>query len=143
MDEIHIETVKEADAAQVLELYRLAGWWEMDMDDRHEKKVAAIISQTWRFVIAKQDEKIIGMGRAISDGISDAYIQDVTVHPDWRGKGIGKAIIHTLVQGLKQDGLGWIGLISEPGYERFYENLGFAQMQGYTPFLLNQNKENS
>ncbi|HPV14946.1 MAG TPA: GNAT family N-acetyltransferase [Candidatus Cloacimonadota bacterium] len=136
MDNIHIGIVKEADAAQVLELYRLAGWWEMDDDPKHEQKVAEIIANTWRFVIVKSDDKIVGMGRAISDGVSDAYIQDVTVHPAWRGKGLGKAIIRTLVERLKQDGLGWIGLISEPGYERFYQSLGFGVMQSYTPFLL-------
>ncbi|HAN40913.1 MAG TPA: GNAT family acetyltransferase [Candidatus Cloacimonas sp.] len=136
MDNIHIEAVKEADAAQVLELYRLAGWWEMDDDPRHEKKVAAIIANTWCFVIAKAGEQIIGMGHAISDGVREAYIQDVTVHPEWRGKGLGKAIIRSLVERLKQDGVGWIGLISEPGYEGFYQGLGFGVMQNYTPFLL-------
>lgn len=136
MDNIQIEIVKQADAAQVLNLYRLAGWWEMDDDPRHEQKVAAIIANTWRFVIARSGDAIIGMGRAISDGVSDAYIQDVTVHPRWRGKGLGKAIIRTLVERLQQDGLGWIGLISEPGYERFYQGLGFGVMQDYTPFLL-------
>ena len=90
MDNIHIGIVKEADAAQVLELYRLAGWWEMDDDPKHEQKVAEIIANTWRFVIVKSDDKIVGMGIAISDGVSDAYIQDVTVHPAWRGKGLGK-----------------------------------------------------
>ena len=136
MDNIQIEIVKEADAAQVLSLYRLAGWWEMDDDPRHEQKVAAIIANTWRFAIVRSGDEIIGMGRAISDGVSDAYIQDVTVHPDWRGKGLGKAIIRTLIERLKQDGLGWIGLISEPGYEGFYQGLGFGIMQNYTPFLL-------
>jgi ribosomal protein S18 acetylase RimI-like enzyme len=65
--------------------------------------VQAIIEKTHRFVIATLGDRIIGMGRAISDGVSDAYIQDVTVHPDLRGKGIGKAIIRKLVEQLQ----GW------------------------------------
>ncbi len=138
MDNIIIEIVTSADAAQVLELYRLAGWWQMDDDPIHEEKVAEIIAKSWRFVIARNKDRIIGMGRAISDSVSDAYIQDVTVHPDWRGKSLGKAIILALVEQLKKDGLQWIGLISEPGYETFYTKLGFVQMQSYTPFLLNQ-----
>jgi len=78
----------------------------------------------------------VGMGRAISDGVSDAYIQDVTVLKELRGRGIGKGIVQTLTGFLKERGLQWIGLISEPGYERFYESLGFKVMPNYTPFLL-------
>lgn len=138
MDEIRIQVVKTADGDQLLNLYRLAGWWQTDDDPRHRQLVNAIVQNTWRFVIASMGDRIIGMGRAISDGVSDAYIQDVTVHPDLRGQGIGKAIIRKLVEQLRTDGLQWIGLISEPGYQGFYNSLGFTEMKGYTPFLLVQ-----
>jgi len=138
MTDITYHIVKETDTARILELYRQAGWWQMDDDPQHLVTVARIVSDTYCFVIAKLGEEIIGMGRAISDGCSDAYIQDVTVDVIHRGKGIGKGIIHTLVDHLKANGLQWIGLISEPGYERFYGSLGFKVMQSYTPFLLEQ-----
>ena len=138
MDNIRIQAVKQADSAQVLELYRLAGWWQTDDNPSYLDMVQGIIEKTHCFVIATLGDRIIGMGRAISDGVSDAYIQDVTVHPDLRGQGIGKAIIGKLVERLKADGLQWIGLISEPGYQGFYSSLGFAEMTGYTPFLLVQ-----
>jgi aralkylamine N-acetyltransferase len=38
------------------------------------------------------EKKMIGMGRALSDLTSDAYIQDVTVLKAFRGKGIGKKL---------------------------------------------------
>jgi spermidine synthase len=136
MPEIEIRIVSSADPAQILDLYRQAGWWQTDDDPRYLDTVAKIVSGTYCFVIAEQGGRIIGMGRAISDGISDAYIQDVTVRKELRGRGIGKAIIRRLVEKLKADGLQWIGLISEPGYEGFYRELGFAVMERYTPFLL-------
>ena len=138
MEDIRIQVVTQADSAQVLQLYRLAGWWQTDENPSYLQLVQDIIAKTWRFVIATRGDRIIGMGRAISDGVSDAYIQDVTVHPDLRGQGIGKAIIRALVAQLKADGLQWIGLISEPGYQGFYSSLGFAEMKSYTPFLLIQ-----
>ena len=55
------------------------------------------------------------MGRAISDLVSDAYIQDVTVLKEYRGKGIGKIIIQTLVEELKTKGVEWIGLVAATG----------------------------
>lgn len=139
---VHIEyqVVKTADPERILELYRLAGWWEMDENPQYLKTVEGIISSSFCFVIAVQNGEIIGMGRAICDGYSDAYIQDVTVESSYRGRGIGKGIIRCLIQYLRTNQIQWIGLISEPGYERFYQSLGFDVMPGYTPFLLDQSK---
>ncbi|HOH46265.1 MAG TPA: GNAT family N-acetyltransferase [Candidatus Cloacimonadota bacterium] len=138
---IEYKVVKETDNARILQLYRLAGWWEMDDNPAYLETVAGIISNTFCFVIAEQEGEILGMGRAISDGYSDAYIQDVTVDPIHRGKGIGKGIIRCLVGFLQEKKIQWIGLISEPGYERFYQSLGFDVMPSYTPFLLDQTKK--
>lgn len=136
MKDITYHIVKETDYTRILELYRDAGWWEMDDDPHHLETVANIVQNTFCFVVAKIGEKIVGMGRAISDGYSDAYIQDITVDKAHRGKGIGKGIVRALVSFLKENNLQWIGLISEPGYEKFYNELGFSEMKGYTPFLL-------
>lgn len=138
METIAYQIVKEADCAAILHLYRAAGWWQMDENPEYLSTVKHIIANSFCFVIARDGDEIIGMGRAISDGVSDAYIQDVTVLESYRGQGIGKQIIRTLLENLKQNQLQWIGLISEPGYERFYEGLGFKVMQHYTPFLLSE-----
>lgn len=81
---------------------------------------------------AFSDEKIVGIARAISDGCSDAYIQDVVVSPDFRGQGIGSKLIRTLVDGLKNKGVDWIALIGEPGTEAFYRKLGWTKKDGFT-----------
>ena len=130
--------VHETDAKAVLELYLQAGWWKSEDGEQDLDVIAQIVANSFCFVIATVDNNIIGMGRAISDGISDAYIQDVTVQKDFRGQGIGKGIMRTLVNFLKEQNLKWIGLISEPGYENFYAGLGFKVMTSYTPFLLSE-----
>ena len=67
---------------------------------------------------------------AISDRASDAYIQDLIVHPEFRGKGIGTRMVQELVGRLQSDGLGWIGLVAEAGTWDFYRRIGFADMPG-------------
>ncbi len=138
MEEVSYHVVKETDNVRILELYRAAGWWQMDEDPAHLKTVEKIISNSFCFVIAVKDDEIIGMGRAISDGVSDAYIQDVTIWEAQRGNGYGKAIVGCILEYLKEHKIQWIGLISEPGYERFYNSLGFSVMKDYTPFLLGE-----
>ncbi|MBM4403104.1 MAG: GNAT family N-acetyltransferase [Candidatus Cloacimonetes bacterium] len=138
MNQIEYRIVKNAAPDKILDLYRQAGWWtEQDTPDSLDF-ISRIISHTYCFAIALDGERIIGMGRIISDGVSDAYIQDVTVQQDYRRQGIGQQIIRTLVKHLKGNDITWIGLISEPGYQSFYENLGFSRMEGYTPFLLKE-----
>jgi len=138
MLQVDYKIVKETDTKAILGLYLQAGWWQSGDKDEDLNIIAKIVANSFCFVIATVDDKIAGMGRAISDGISDAYIQDVTVQKEFRGQGMGKGIMRTLVNYLKEQNLKWIGLISEPGYENFYTGLGFKVMTSYTPFLLSE-----
>ena len=114
-------------------LYRLEGWWSKESDD--PEMVAQIISGSHCFMIVTKDDVTIGMGRALSDGVRDAYIQDVTVKKSYRGQGIGTQIIQKLVERFNTDGLEWIGLIAEKNSHKFYKRLGFKKMPNSVPML--------
>lgn len=121
------------ETADIIEIYRQAGWWEREDE---EGLVLAIVAGSHCFVVAVEGEMIIGMGRAISDRASDAYIQDVTVRPSRRGAGIGSELIRTLIDRLRADGIKWIGLIAEKDSSPFYRPFGFREMPSSTPMLL-------
>lgn len=118
---------------QLITLYRQAGWWESPHANRDH--VRRIIAGSHCFLQAVVNEKIIGMGRAISDGESDAYIQDITVKTTHRNKGIGSQIVKRLAEKIEADGLKWIGLIAERNTHGFYERIGFKPMPNATPML--------
>ncbi len=118
---------------QIIDLYRMEEWWtEEPYDPDH---VVRIVAGSHCFVIASIEVQIVGMGRAISDGTSDAYLQDVTVKQDYRRRKIGKKIVKALVSRLHRDGLEWIGLIAERGSGDFYKQLGFKEMPDSAPML--------
>jgi aralkylamine N-acetyltransferase len=118
----------------VVELYRAGGWWEESPAAR--AIVPQMIRGSFCFLVAREpDGRIVGMGRAISDGVSDAYIQDVVVRRELRGRGIGAEIVRRLTARCQEAGLAWIGLIAEPETQEFYRPLGFAPMVGYQPML--------
>ena len=75
------------------------------------------------------------MGRAISDGVSDAYIQDLVVLPEYRRCDLGTAMVSLLVARCREAGISWIALVAEPGSENFYVPLGFARMERYIPLI--------
>jgi spermidine synthase len=136
-DEVEIKVIAEADRDSVRKLYRQDGWWqESDQTPDGNAWIDALVKGSFCFVGAFAGSEMIGMGRAVSDGVSDAYIQDVVVMKDLRGRGIGAAIIREIVGFLRERRIGWIGLVAEPGTKPFYRRLGFEVMEGYAPMLL-------
>lgn len=128
-----VKFVKRWDADQIVALYKAGGWWKDRYDPSHIPK---LIRGSFAFAVAVDSTgRAVGMGRAISDGASDAYIQDVVVLPSWRGRGLGGAIIDALVHKCTDSGLVWVGLIAEGGSEDFYRQLGFDVMSGCSPML--------
>lgn len=121
--------------SQIISLYRQAGWWHESAPDDPEL-VARIIRGSHCFLIVTLEDEIIGMGRAISDGASDAYIQDVTIKDEFRKDGLGTKVVSVLVDRLIQDHIEWIGLIAEAGSAPFYRKIGFTMMETGVPLVL-------
>jgi ribosomal protein S18 acetylase RimI-like enzyme len=109
------------DWSELSELYRIA-----PLGDKAPKDLAIVFanSRFKCFVYSRND--LVGVGRALSDGLDCSYIADVAVHPDFQGLGLGKAIIRKLV--AFSEGHKKIILYANPGVERFYSNLGFYRM---------------
>jgi len=70
--------------------------------------------------------RLIGFGRAISDGEYQAAVYDVAVLPETQGKGVGRLILQTILNRLSKCNL---ILYATPGKEGFYEGLGFRSMK--------------
>jgi spermidine synthase len=134
VEEIVIRSVKRVKPDEVVRLYKEAGWWKPGYDE-NSGFVSRIADRSFCFVGAFRQGEMIGMGRVLSDGVSDAYIQDVTVLKDFRGKGIGGRIIGELIRCCKAANVDWIGLFAEPRTSTFYKELGFCELDGYTPMV--------
>jgi len=134
MKEVQYEIVASAPTEEIVELYRSAGWWQESPEAR--AIIPGMIRGSLCFMVARSlDGRIIGMGRVISDGCSDAYIQDVTVLSAHRGKGVGSELVRRLTQFCLAREIPWIGLVAEPGTRKLYEELGFGPLVNYQPML--------
>jgi len=132
--DIRIEFVNFWEEEQIVELYRSEGWWKDFMD---KSGIPDLIRGSYLFALAIDTAtgKPIGMGRVISDGISDAYIQDLVVLPEWRKKNAGGMIVSALIERCISSGISWIGLIAQPDTDAFYRSIGFEPMAGHVPML--------
>lgn len=82
-------------------------------------------------VVAKDGDKVVGMGRLVGDGIMYWYIQDVIILPKYQGRNIGKRIIHKLLKYTEMNSLSQtnitIGLMAAKGKEGFYKEFNFIE----------------
>jgi len=124
-----VRIVKDWPARELVALYKAGGWWK---DCYDPADLPHLIKGSFAFAVAveKSTGKAVGMGRAISDGASDAYIQDMVVLPGYRMNGVGRMLVEVLVTRLKKNEINWIGLIAEDGSEGFYSKLGFGPFKG-------------
>ena len=77
-DRTEVLLVRNWDTEEIRSLYREAGWWKEEWDPAH---LSLLISGSLAFAVAVDHEsgRAVAMGRVISDGSSDAYIQDMVV----------------------------------------------------------------
>lgn len=133
-EEITLSVIRSWNTAEIVELYRAGGWWDVGYDPQ---QIPRLLDGSFLVVVAKDEhDQAVGFGRFISDGASDGYLQDIVVFPDYRGRGIGSRIVSVLKNLAALYGHTWIGLVSAPGKEEFYQRAGFSVMEKYTPMLI-------
>ncbi len=133
---VDCRVITDAATDDIVRLYRDAGWWD---DHYGEDFIPRMLRDSFCVVAAfDADGKMVGMGRAISDGCSDAYIQDIVVLREYRRGGIGGKIVATLLERLRAADIDWIGLVAAPGTEKFYHSIGFEPMRDYIPMIYKQ-----
>jgi len=112
-------------AEQALGLRETTGWGMPSVE-----RLGAALNASCAHVTARDAQgRLVGMARAVGDGVLYLYIQDVIVLPDARGQGIARNMVYDLLARLRaQVGpSASIGLLSVAGLEPFYESLGFMR----------------
>lgn len=126
-----VYTQDRIDWKELSELYRVA--------PLGEKKPAsleiAFTNSMFKCFIFDQ-AKLVGVGRALADGIDCSYICDIAVNPEYQGLGLGKDIVAKLVK--LSEGHKKIILYANPGKEDFYKKFGFKMMNTAMAIFKNQ-----
>lgn len=84
--------------------------------------------------VAESDVGPVGSGCAlVTEGPPFAHnpsgrvgrLFDVFVEPEWRGRGVAKLLVRTILDELATDGVGSVGLVASEAARPVYERLGF------------------
>lgn len=99
------------------------GWNRMERELADPKRVC------YRHLCAFDGDKLVGYAEAVSNAVTDAYIQDVMVHPDYQRMGIGTQLMERMMQQLVQEGVYMVSVIyGDERLQPFYEKFGFFTM---------------
>lgn len=69
--------------------------------------------------------RLVGFARCIGDGVINATVWDVVIHPAYQGAGLGHGLMAFVVEQLQARGVEHVTLFADPGVIRFYQNQGW------------------
>lgn len=100
------------------------GWPDPPDADAHLR----LLRGSYRAVLARDGDVVVGFVNAVSDGVCAAYVPLLEVLPAWQRRGIGAELVRRMVAELAH--LYMVDLCCDPGLAPFYERLGFARAAG-------------
>jgi ribosomal protein S18 acetylase RimI-like enzyme len=112
--------VNPVDAEAVLELFRAEGWWP----ERTATAVRDVLDRG-PAVAARVGNRVVGFARAVSDGAFRAYVEDVVVDQEFRGRGLALELLETLLAELPDGAT--TTLFCDPDLVGLYQRAGFTE----------------
>jgi GNAT superfamily N-acetyltransferase len=86
--------------------------------------VERLVREATRVVGLYLDGRQVGFARAVSDGVSVAYLADVFVLPEFRGRGLGVELVRETIERGPFARVRW--LLHTRDAQKLYEKFGFG-----------------
>ena len=119
-----IKFVDHITPEEYMELRKMVGWMEFPLEEAKN-----CVENAYMVLCVRDDDKAIGVVRLLWDGGYVAFLSDVIVAPEYQKQGIGKKLVESVIQRIKDDMKpGFkvkLNLNAAKGEEPFYEKLGF------------------
>lgn len=101
-----------------------------------EETAQAALDGSLAFATAHAGGAVVGFARLVGDGALNAYVHDLIVAPEWRGRGLGGRLLPAVAAAAPPGSM--IGLFAAGGREAFYARHAFAARPspGYGPGMM-------
>ena len=89
-----IRPYSQYEEGEILSLYASVGWTNYC---RHPEMLPKAFAGSLCILGAYEGEKLIGLIRAVGDGHSILFIQDLLVRPEYQRRGVGSALMQEML----------------------------------------------
>ena len=121
----------------VLQLQKLFNKHAFWAQQRSYKQLCKLLKNSTVVISLWSGQRIVGFGRATSDGIFRAVLWDIVVADDLQGLGLGRQVVDALLTSPKLKNVEKIYLMTTNSAD-FYTQLGFQKSQQQNLLLLTQ-----
>jgi len=119
-DTMDIHPVRPGEIADAFELLVSHGWRKRLAS---AEQFAGLVAASQVAAVAVSSGRVVGFVRAITDGISNGYLSMLVVAPEYRQKGVGRALVaHALAANPHGT---WVLRAGRDGAVEFFARLGF------------------
>lgn len=109
---------------EIFRLYSEVGWTAYTKD-------MPALEQGYRnsllVLAAYEGDELLGIVRAVGDGCTVVFVQDLLVFPAWRRRGVGTALLHAVLDRYPQVRQIELTADNTPESRAFYKSAGFAE----------------
>lgn len=115
---------REIDLIELEQLCDAVGWSRRPV--RRVRK--ALAHSLLRVGVWRHDPrlpKLVGFARCTGDGVVEATVWDVAVHPHYQGAGLGKQLMTYVLDQLRDMAVERVSLFADPDVVGFYERQGW------------------
>lgn len=123
---IHYVESPDVTLEDVLPLYEAVGW--TNYTTKPEMLKAAYENSLHILGAFNDDEKLIGVLRAVGDGASILFIQDILVYPEYQYQGIGTKLLQLTLDKYKNVYQIQLATNDSTKTVSFYESNGFTSL---------------
>lgn len=120
--EITIKEYKNYNSEEILNLYNSVGW--CSYTDR-PKMLEHAFEHSLKILGAHDGRKLVGIIRAVGDGYSVLFIQDILVLPEYQRNGIGTKLLNSMLMQYPEVYQTQLVTDSTEKTVAFYKSFGF------------------
>ncbi len=111
-------------AENVAALRSAVGW------DARIDKLNRIIGNTYLTAACFDGRQLVGFVDVISDGVDDALVRNLLVHPGYQEQGIAMTLLQMIIKKIKEDHIKTVNVLFEPELTELYRKAGFRIIGG-------------
>jgi N-acetylglutamate synthase-like GNAT family acetyltransferase len=126
---LRFSTSKRIDPKQVKALFRAGGWKE-DLARYSPAQIQKLMRNSHLVLSVWNQKQLVGFASAVSDGVLCGLVENLIIHPDYRGGGLGTRMLRELAGIMKRQRITCLYVLGNRGKraQTFFHRVGFRPL---------------